>query len=55
MRDDGQCDADVFQVSTEKSFLCTYAILDNPSELRDHLSATYDAILRGESEGEVSS
>ena len=45
IRQDGQCDADAFKISTSEQVLCTYAILATPSEVCDHLSATYGHLL----------
>jgi len=51
MRADGQCDSDAMRVSTGEQILCTYAILINQTEVRDHLSATYETIKREQEAG----
>jgi hypothetical protein len=53
MRQDGQCDTDVVNISTGEHLLCTYAILNSPSEVRDHLLATYEVISRTQNGREV--
>lgn len=51
MRADGQCDSDALRVSTGEQILCSYAILINPAEVSDHLSATYETIGREQAGG----
>ena len=46
-RADGQCDSDLFRVSTSEQIRCQYDILVTPDEVREYLWSAYQTI-RGE-------